>query len=61
MNCVYAGRTQEGMRELEILKEKRDVNLCSTMALIMGHKYSQSVGMLFTIEKLADNLWFNAI
>ena len=37
-------RVQEGMRELEMLKDKRDVNLCSTMALILAHKKSRSVG-----------------
>jgi len=41
----FTGRVQEGMRELDILKDKRDVNLCSTMALMLGHKHSQSVGM----------------
>ncbi|KAL5010855.1 hypothetical protein ScPMuIL_013160 [Solemya velum] len=40
---ILQGRVQEGMRELDVLKEKRDVNLCSCMALIYGHKYSQNV------------------
>lgn len=38
-------RTQESMRELDLLKDKRDVNLCSTMALILAHKKSRGVGM----------------
>jgi len=42
------GRVQEGMRELDVLKDKRDVNLASTMTLMLGHKYSQTVGMYDT-------------
>ena len=38
------GRIQEGIRELDVLKDKRDVNICSTMALMFAHKHSQSVG-----------------
>lgn len=34
------------MRELDVLKDKRDVNLAATMTLMLGHKYSQTVGML---------------
>ena len=45
---VFAGRIQEAMREFDILKDKRDVNLCSTMALMYGHKHSQAIGQLFT-------------
>lgn len=40
---ILQGRTQEGMRELDVLKDKRDVNLCSTMALMLGHKQTQNV------------------
>lgn len=32
------------MRELDVLKDKRDVNLAATMTLMLGHKYSQTVG-----------------
>ncbi|KAK6970975.1 Tetratricopeptide repeat protein 21B [Biomphalaria glabrata] len=40
---VLQNRVQEGMRELEILKDKRDVNLCATMALMLAHKKSQTM------------------
>ncbi|XP_052258735.1 tetratricopeptide repeat protein 21B-like isoform X2 [Dreissena polymorpha] len=39
---VLQDRVQEGIRELDILKDKRDVNLCSTMALMLAHKKVQS-------------------
>lgn len=39
-----ADRVQEGMRELDVLKEKRDINLCATMALMLAHKKSPSIG-----------------
>ena len=42
------GRIQEGIRELDVLKDKRDVNICSTMALMFAHKHSQSVGEFFS-------------
>ncbi|XP_063424970.1 tetratricopeptide repeat protein 21B-like [Mytilus trossulus] len=40
---ILQGRVQEGMRELDVLKDKRDVNLAATMTLMLGHKYSQTV------------------
>ncbi|CAG5135745.1 unnamed protein product, partial [Candidula unifasciata] len=40
---VLQNRVQEGMRELELLKDKRDVNLCSTMALMFAHKKAQTM------------------
>eukprot|EP00105_Crassostrea_gigas_P001449 XP_011413636.1 PREDICTED: tetratricopeptide repeat protein 21B isoform X1 [Crassostrea gigas] len=40
---ILQGRIQEGIRELDVLKDKRDVNICSTMALMFAHKHSQSV------------------
>lgn len=40
-------RIQDGMRELDVLKDKRDVNLCSTMALMLAHKKANSIGKLF--------------
>ncbi|XP_048728803.1 tetratricopeptide repeat protein 21B-like isoform X2 [Ostrea edulis] len=40
---ILQGRVQEGIRELDVLKDKRDVNICSTMALMYAHKHSQSV------------------
>ncbi|GFN94695.1 tetratricopeptide repeat protein 21b-like [Plakobranchus ocellatus] len=39
---VLQNRVQEGMRELDMLKDKRDVNLCSTMALMFAHKKSRA-------------------
>nr|KAG5695130.1 hypothetical protein BaRGS_017229 [Batillaria attramentaria] len=36
-------RVQEGIRELDILKDKRDINLCATMALMFAHKKSPNV------------------
>lgn len=44
-HCMFSDRTQEGMRELEQLRDKRDVNLCSVMALMLGHKKAKVVGM----------------
>lgn len=40
---VLQDRVQEGIRELDILKDKRDINLCSTMALMFAHKKSHNV------------------
>ena len=37
-------RVQEGMRELDAMKDKQDVNLCSILALIVGHKKSKHIG-----------------
>ena len=39
-----SGRAQEAIRELEMLKDKRDVNLCSLMALMYAHKMARVVG-----------------
>lgn len=41
-----ADRVQEGIRELEPLKDKRDINLCTTMALVLAHKKAKTVGKL---------------
>lgn len=40
---ILQGRIQEGIRELDVLKDKRDVNICSKLALMFAHKHSQSV------------------
>ncbi|ESO93623.1 hypothetical protein LOTGIDRAFT_189817 [Lottia gigantea] len=40
---ILQGRYQEGIRELDVLKDKRDVNICSLMALIYAHKVQQTV------------------
>ena len=39
-----SGRAQEAIRELEMLKDKRDVNLCSLMALMYAHKMARVIG-----------------
>lgn len=41
---LMEGRTQEAIRELNQVKHKTDVSLCSTMALIYAHKQSEIVG-----------------
>ena len=47
--CVnVSGRAQEAIRELEMLKDKRDVNLCSLMALMYAHKMARVVGEDFS-------------
>ncbi|KAL3836422.1 hypothetical protein ACJMK2_021855 [Sinanodonta woodiana] len=40
---ILQNRPQEGIRELEVLKDKRDVNLCSLMGLMLAHKMSQNI------------------
>ncbi|XP_033124188.1 tetratricopeptide repeat protein 21B-like [Anneissia japonica] len=40
---VLEGRLSEGMRDLESLKDKADVNICSTMALMYAHKRMKTV------------------
>ncbi|XP_013391055.1 tetratricopeptide repeat protein 21B [Lingula anatina] len=42
-SMLLEDRVQEGMRELEILKDKRDLNLCTYMALMFGHKRCKTV------------------
>jgi hypothetical protein len=51
------------MRELDVLKDKRDVNLAATMTLMLGHKYSQTVGTYntrttFTVFK-TEKIWID--
>ena len=41
---MFADRDQEGIRELEVLKDMRDLNLASIMCLIFAHKKSKMVG-----------------
>ncbi|XP_074652535.1 tetratricopeptide repeat protein 21B-like [Tubulanus polymorphus] len=43
MVLIGGDNLQEGMRELELLKDKIDVNLCSLMALIIAHKKCKTV------------------
>ena len=42
---MYLDRTQEGMRELEILKDMDDVNISSILALLAAHKSSKHQGI----------------
>ncbi|XP_071943351.1 tetratricopeptide repeat protein 21B-like [Antedon mediterranea] len=42
-SLVLEGRLSEGMRDLETLKDKLDVNICSTMALMYAHKRMKTV------------------
>lgn len=47
--CVYSimpDRLSEGMRELESIRDKPEVTLCTTMALMYAHKKSKNVGKL---------------
>ncbi|ELU05036.1 hypothetical protein CAPTEDRAFT_159405 [Capitella teleta] len=42
-SMVLENRVQEGIRELEPLKDKRDVNLAACMALALAHKKAKTV------------------
>ncbi|KAK2186994.1 hypothetical protein NP493_181g04009 [Ridgeia piscesae] len=42
-SLILEERVQEGMRELDAMKDKQDVNLCSILALIVGHKKSKHI------------------
>lgn len=44
MHYSMVGRTQEAMRELEQVKDKPTVAICSSMALICAHKRSDMIG-----------------
>lgn len=52
---LFIDRVQEGMRELDTLKDKRDVNLCATMGLILGHKRSRVIGNYVCSENFPLN------
>lgn len=43
---VSPGDIQEGIRQLESIKNKQEVSLCTMMALIYAHKKSPKPGML---------------
>ena len=44
--CVcMSGRVQDSLRELETLSNRSDVNLCSLLALVHGHRKAKSVGV----------------
>ncbi|KAK6182507.1 hypothetical protein SNE40_010181 [Patella caerulea] len=47
---ILQGRYQEGIRELDVLKDKRDVNVCSIMALMFAHKNSPTVDKEAVLE-----------
>lgn len=42
-NYLISDRASEAIRELEVIKDKPDVLLCSTMALIHAHKKAKLV------------------
>lgn len=39
---VLEGRTQEGIRDLDLLRDKKDVNLCTTLALLHAHRMGKA-------------------
>ena len=39
------GRVQEGISDLEVIKDKRDINVCSLLALTHAHRLCKTVGM----------------
>jgi len=45
MYLHISGRVQDSLRELETLSNKPDVNLCSLLALVHGHRKAKSVGV----------------
>lgn len=45
--CLFSpGDIQEGIRQLESIKNKQEVSLCAVMALIYAHKKSPNPGMV---------------
>ena len=44
MYLLITDRLAEGMRELEGIKDKPDLILCTTMALMYSHKRCKTVG-----------------
>ena len=40
----FIDRVQEGIRELEPLRDRQDVNVCALLALIMAHKKAATPG-----------------
>lgn len=42
-----SGRIQEGISDLDMIKEKRDVNVCSLLALSYAHRMCKTVGNVF--------------
>ena len=46
LGLVMEGRESEGMREIEMVQDSRDVALCSKMLLVYAHKRCSIVGKL---------------
>lgn len=46
LHLFLIGDIQEGIRQLESIKNKQEVSLCTMMALIYAHKKSPNPGML---------------
>ncbi len=44
LSPLLSDRLTEGMRELEVIVEKRDVSLCAAMLLIYAHKKCKTIG-----------------
>jgi len=50
LGMIFGGRAQEGVRELDSLTRKQDVNLCSILASIHGHRLARSVDKEAIVE-----------
>lgn len=48
---ILEDRLAEGMRSLQTIKDKRDVILCSSMALVYAHKRCSTIGKKKTPRK----------
>ena len=57
-NVFHTDRVQEGIRELDMLKDKRDINLCATMALMFAHKKSHNVGQSVCVCVCERERWW---
>ena len=49
---IMEDRLAEGMRSLQTIKDKRDVILCSSMALVYAHKRCSTIGKKNTSKKI---------
>jgi len=60
VRLLIAGRVQDSLRELETLSNKPDINLCSLLALIHGHRKAKSIGTYsyFSTVVLALSVFF---
>ena len=41
---AVSGRIQEGISDLDLIKDKRDVNVCSLLALSYAHRMCKTIG-----------------